>query len=116
MATARIPKPSHAPITLPYWSSRAQWPVPFHVRYRVSFVNGRGQEGPLSDWSPVYSSSEFSNARLQNFPTDPTGTARAIHLYRNFEGQTHARRIYTIPYPAPATVTDHRHFQWGECN
>jgi len=68
------------------------WPVPFEVRYAIQYLNRNGDAGPMSDWSPWYSSNYYSNNVLSHFSYvgfDPRlpGTPATINLWRQFRGQ-----------------------------
>jgi len=108
MYSPALPKPERPPFSAPTWSSRADWSVPFAVRYAVSYSDGHS-EGPMSDWSPYLQSSEFSNPILSRFPVTlqiPEGpTITQINIYRQFEGHQPIL-LDTIPYPYLNRYTD----------
>jgi len=86
------------------------WPVPFEVRYAVQYVSKSGKPGPLSDWSPWYSSNYYSNNVLSQFPfaginpNDP-GSPATILLWRQFRGRK-PRLVARLPYPYKHKYTD----------
>jgi hypothetical protein len=82
-----LQKPSHPPTTLPKWTGRGQWAIPFKVRYATAFVDEKGQLGPLSNYSPWYTSSQFSNPELENFAIPKDTLTTKIALVRHFEGE-----------------------------
>lgn len=106
------PKPTGAPFTAPTWSSRGAWAIPFAVRYAVSYVNEAREEGLVSDWSPYYRSSQFSNPILSRFPVVSASASPemsqgvvGINLYRQFEGHTPIL-LDTLTYPYLQRYTD----------
>jgi hypothetical protein len=99
-------KPGHPPITDPKWTSRGQWAIPFKVRYAVAFEDSEGKQGELSDWSPWYSSSQFSHPQLKNFPTAARKDEVAfVNLFRHFEGEE-PKVVAKLAYPVSMYYVD----------
>ena len=80
-----FPKPARPPFSAPTWSVKGDWAIPFNVRYAIAYADGQGNQGPLSDWTPYYSSAQFSNPILSRFPVtlqDKDGEKiKAINIY-----------------------------------
>ena len=116
MAHPALPKPARPPYSTPTFSGRGGWSIPFKVRYCITFTRG-GIEGPPSDWTPWFTSNQFSNTVLTRFPVDPDSygsrfptasnpsVPTGINLYRQFECQG-TNRIYQLPYPFLGTLVD----------
>jgi hypothetical protein len=110
-ASSSLPKPARPPYSQPTWASTGAWSIPFKVRYAIAFEKN-GKTGPLSDWTPFYSSSEFSNPILTRFPVvsanaqDPNNPDSVL-VYRQFQTQP-PKLIYKLPYPFLSQLVDKR--------
>lgn len=103
-----LPKPAKPPSSGPTWSQRGFWAIPFSVRYAISYSDGE-TEGPMSDWSEYFSSSQFSNPILSKFPVTLNlrgmPKVKFIKIYRQFEGHPPIL-LDVLPYPYLGRYTD----------
>lgn len=99
-----LPTPAKPPFSAPTWTSRGSWAIPFAVRYAISFSDGNS-EGPLTEWTPYYRSSQFSNPILSRFPVTLDTRVTHINIYRQFEGHRPIL-LDTLPYPYLNRYTD----------
>lgn len=113
-----LPKPAQPPYSTPTFAGIGYWAIPFRVRYAIAFARGNAQ-GPLSEWTPWYTSNQYSNTILTRFPVDAAnygskiatcqnpGVPEAINVYRQFETQP-PKLIYQLKYPFLGQLVDMR--------
>ena len=113
-----ISKPARPPYSTPTFAGIGYWSIPFKVRYAVAFCKD-GLQGPLSEWTPWYTSNQYSNTILTRFPVDSAnygakfkttqnpGVPDEINVYRQFQTKA-PTLIYKLQYPFLGQLTDMR--------
>lgn len=113
-----ISKPDRPPYSTPTFAGIGYWAIPFKVRYAIAFTKAELQ-GPLSEWTPWYTSSQYSNTVLTRFPVDSNNMGSkfstcqnpkvpdGINVYRQFQTQP-AKLIYHLKYPHLGQLIDMR--------
>ena len=113
-----IPKPARPPYSTPTFAGIGYWAIPFKVRYAVAFTKS-GLQGPLSEWTSWYTSSQYSNTVLTRFPIDATNYGAkskscqnpevpdGVNVYRQFQTKP-PKLIYQLQYPYLSQLVDMR--------
>jgi hypothetical protein len=101
--------PTAAPAISPTgWQSTTPSPPDWvngnQVRYCVSFVNGLNETNP-GPWGPYTPLNGQFLPTLTGIPGDPTGTAKARNIYREFAGKPF-RYVGTIPNNTDSVFID----------
>lgn len=115
----QLPKPARPPYSLPTYAGVGYWGIPFKVRYAIAFADHEGNQGPLSEWTPWFTSGQYSNTVLSRFPVTADnygskfatcqnpGVPKRVHVWRQFQTQP-AQLIYKLQYPYLSRLVDMR--------
>ena len=113
-----IPKPARPPYSTPTFAGIGYWAIPFKVRYAIAFTKD-GIQGPLSEWTHFFTSSQYSNTILTRFPIDATNYGAkfktcqnpevpdGVNVYRQFQTKP-PKLIYQLQYPYLSQLVDMR--------
>lgn len=89
-----LPRRPSKPLRGPQWTERGGWAVPFSVRYSYAFATKDGKVGPVSAWSPYWTSTQWSAPLLWGF--EQCSKADFILLYRDMDGDQ-PKLVATLP-------------------